>query len=240
MIVRAHWFLPAALSATAGAVDAIGFLALGGLFTAHITGNLVILAAHYVTGGFGQVGPLLSVPVFVVVLGAMTLAFGAADKSRYPSRRRTLLLLQVVLLGGFLGVGARLGPFADADSATAVFAGMLGVSAMATQNALVRLLLPGSPSTAVLTTNITVLTIDLVTLACKRGKPDELARASQRASLTFPCVVGFLAGCAGGAFLEIHFQLWALALPVILASLSVPLGELWADGPRAPNFETQR
>src|SRR2546426_12768542 len=55
------WLLPTVLSTTAGAVDVIGFLALGGLFTAHITGNVVIVAAHYVTGGFSQIGPLLAV-----------------------------------------------------------------------------------------------------------------------------------------------------------------------------------
>src|SRR5437660_8407216 len=89
----ACWLLPAALSTTAGAVDVIGFLALGGLFTAHITGNVVIVAAHYVTGGFSEVGPLLSVPVFVAVLGVVTLAAGAVQKAGY-SPRRALLVLQ--------------------------------------------------------------------------------------------------------------------------------------------------
>src|SRR5689334_24897595 len=95
--------LPAVLSTTAGAVDAIGFLALGGLFTAHITGNLVVLAAHYVTGGFARVGPLLSVPVFVAVLGAVTLASGGVTESGCGSRR-ALLVLHAVLLAGCLGL----------------------------------------------------------------------------------------------------------------------------------------
>jgi uncharacterized membrane protein YoaK (UPF0700 family) len=38
--VKGSWLLLFVLSATAGAVDVIGFLALGGLFTAHISGNL--------------------------------------------------------------------------------------------------------------------------------------------------------------------------------------------------------
>jgi uncharacterized membrane protein YoaK (UPF0700 family) len=53
-IKASDWLLPTVLSTTAGAVDVIGFLALGGLFTAHVTGNLVIVAAHYVTGRFSQ------------------------------------------------------------------------------------------------------------------------------------------------------------------------------------------
>jgi uncharacterized membrane protein YoaK (UPF0700 family) len=34
----------------AGSTDIIGFLGLNGLFTAHITGNIVVLAAHVVSG----------------------------------------------------------------------------------------------------------------------------------------------------------------------------------------------
>jgi uncharacterized membrane protein YoaK (UPF0700 family) len=42
--------LPLVLSLTAGSTDIIGFLGLNGLFTAHITGNIVVLAAHTVAG----------------------------------------------------------------------------------------------------------------------------------------------------------------------------------------------
>lgn len=228
--LRGSWLLPVVLSTTAGAVDVIGFLALGGLFTAHITGNVVVVAVHYVTGAFGEVGPLLAVPVFIAVLGVVTLTSLAAEKAGYGSRRG-LLILQAALLAGCLGLGVGFGPFADADRPVAVSVGMLAVAAMATQNVLVRLTLLDAPSTAVMTTNITQLTVDLATLARGLGEPDDLAGAGRRAVATFPCVVGFVAGCAAGAALEVHFGLWALALPVALAALAVALGELRNDSP---------
>jgi uncharacterized membrane protein YoaK (UPF0700 family) len=220
--------LPAILSTTAGAVDVIGFLALGGLFTAHITGNLVVLAAHYVTGGFSQIGPLLSVPVFVVVLGLITML--SANKAP-RSNRRALLIVQAALLAAFLAAGVALAPFANPDSGAAVFTGMLGVAAMATQNALVKLALPGSPSTAVMTTNTTQLAVDLAMIARGRRDPDDLARARHRVRVILPSIVGFALGCAAGAFLEIHFGLRALVLPVALAAIAIPLGQLWSDVP---------
>ena len=220
---NADWLLPTVLSTTAGAVDVIGFLTLGGLFTAHITGNLVVLVVHYVTGSFCQIGPLLSVPVFVVVLGIVIVLF---ENKAVRRARRTLLILHASLLAGFLALGAVLGPFADPDSAMAVSVGMIGVAAMATQNALVRLDLPGFPSTAVMTTNITQLAIDLALLFRGTGDLTDLARARRSASLTFPSVMGFVAGCAAGGFLEFHFGLSALALPVGLAAIAIPLGEV--------------
>ena len=230
------WLLPAVLSTTAGAADVIGFLALGGLFTAHITGNVVILAVHYVNGCFGETGPLLAVPVFVVVLGLVTLAAVEAEKVGYQSRR-ALLFFQAVLLAGCLVLGVQFGPFADIECPMAILVGVLAVAAMATQNALVKLALPGAPSTAVMTTNTTQLTVDLATLARGRGEPDDLARARHRAGATFPCVAAFTGGCAAGAALEVAFGLWALALPVALAALAVPLGELASGGGPGPEFK---
>ncbi|HXP42074.1 MAG TPA: DUF1275 family protein, partial [Candidatus Acidoferrales bacterium] len=164
--LKVDWLLAAVLSMTAGTVDVIGFLALGGLFVAHITGNLVVLASHYITGGFSQVGPLMSVPVFICVLSAVTWLF--TNKATHRTLR-TLLILHALLLAGFFGLAIALGPFTNPDGAIAVTVGMLGVAAMATQNALVKLDLPGFPSTAVLTTNTVQLTINLATLLRGNG-----------------------------------------------------------------------
>ena len=163
--------------------------------------------------------------MFVAVLGVATLASVEAEKAGHGSRR-PLLVLQAALLAGCLGLGVGFGPFADAERPMAVLVGMLAVAAMATQNALVKLALRGAPSTAVMTTNTTQLTVDLATLAWGRGKPADLARARRRAAVTFPCVVGFVVGCSAGAVLEVYFGPRALALPVVLAVLAVPLGEV--------------
>ena len=221
---RINWWLPAILSTTAGAVDVIGFLVFGGLFTAHITGNLVVIAAHYVTGGFRQVGPILAVPVFIVVLGVVVLLFGGIESK--AKSRRALLVLHATLLAGCLGLGLRFGPFSNSDSPVAVLAGMFAVAAMASQNALVKLALLESPSTAVMTTNTTQLIVDLAALARSAEEPDKLGRIRQRARVTFLCMAGFVGGCVAGAVFELHFGVGALVLPVILAALAVPFGEL--------------
>jgi uncharacterized membrane protein YoaK (UPF0700 family) len=220
---RISWWLPTILSTTAGAVDVIGFLVFGGLFTAHITGNLVVVAAHYVTGGFGQVGPILAVPVFIAALGLVVLLFGGIENR--DRSRRELLILHAVLLAGCLGLGLRFGPFRNADSPVAVIAGMLAVAAMATQNAIVKLALVESPSTAVMTTNTTQLIVDLAALVRSSEESDKISRTRRRARVTFLCMAGFVGGCVAGAAFELRFGAGALALPVILAALAVPLGE---------------
>ncbi|MGA8199510.1 MAG: YoaK family protein [Candidatus Sulfotelmatobacter sp.] len=216
------WLCVTFLSMTAGAVDVIGFLALGGLFTAHITVNIVILAAHYMTGGFSRIGPLIAVPVFIIVLGIVI--WVSKDKQKLRTLR-VLLILQAVLLTGFLALSVVLGPFTNPGSAVAAVVGMLGVAAMATQNALVKLDLPGFPTTAVLTTDTVLLTIDLTTLVRAKALPEEMAQARHRIRMTFPAFAGFIVGCVTGALLEVHFGLWALTLPVLLSVVEIVLSE---------------
>src|SRR5260370_30708520 len=77
--------LPTVLSVIAGSTDAIGFLGLGGLFTAHVTGNLVILAAHVVSGGAAPVAPMLAGPRFTVARGVVQVLAGGAWPRGYHS-----------------------------------------------------------------------------------------------------------------------------------------------------------
>ena len=211
--------LPFLLSVIAGATDTIGFLGLGGLFTAHVTGNLVVLAAHLVSGIAAKPAAILAVPVFMLVVGLARLFAGACAATGLTTLR-PLLLLQALLLGGFLALGAAARPPVDPDAAIAITAGMFGVAAMAVQNALVRIALSGVPSTAVMTTNVTHFMLDIGTLFAVRD-PEELAKARRRANATWPPMVGFALGCALGAACEIRYGLLALALPAGLALLAL-------------------
>jgi uncharacterized membrane protein YoaK (UPF0700 family) len=213
--------LPTVLSVIAGSTDAIGFLGLGGLFTAHVTGNLVILAAHIAAGGEAPVAPMLSVPVFIAALGLARLLAGFLERIRVASLR-PLLLLQFLLLLGFLAVCSGVSARIDPNAANAIVGGMLGVSAMAVQNALVQISLQGAPSTAVMTTNITRFMMDLGEVLLGHN-PDSVAKARGRAGRTWPAIIGFAVGCGLGAACEAAIGLWSLALPTGLALLALAM-----------------
>jgi uncharacterized membrane protein YoaK (UPF0700 family) len=202
-------------------VDVIGFLGLGGLFTAHITGNLAILAAHVVSGGAAPLAPMLSVPVFMGVLGLTRVLVGGLEAIGLASLRP--LLLQFLLLAGFLVLCVAAGPRLDPNAAHAILAGMLGVAAMAVQNTLVQISLTGAPSTAVMTTNVTRFMMDVGEVLLGRD-PDEVARARRRAKYTWPAIVGFTVGSGLGAACEAAVGLWSLALPTGLALLALAMG----------------
>ncbi|WP_291578106.1 YoaK family protein [Bradyrhizobium sp.] len=214
--------LPAVLSVIAGSVDAIGFLGLGGLFTAHITGNLVILLAHLVTGSGAPAAAILALPVFVTALGLTRMLAGALENVGVASLR-PLLLLQLLLLTGFFVLCASAGARMDPDATKAILAGMLGVSAMAVQNALVQISMKGVPSTAAMTANITRVMMDICEMMLGRG-PADMAKARDRAMRTRPAIVGFAVGCCLGATCETAIGLRALALPAGLALLAVAMG----------------
>jgi uncharacterized membrane protein YoaK (UPF0700 family) len=117
--------LPFVLSLIAGSTDVIGFLGLNGLFTAHITGNLVVLAARVVAGDRTVLSYLLSVPVFMLVL-FLTSLFASGLRRFGVSTLRPLLLLQLIFIVAFFMLCVIPGPWRDANATLAIVAGMAG------------------------------------------------------------------------------------------------------------------
>ena len=209
------------LAVIAGMVDVIGFVSLK-LFTAHITGNLVVIAALLVRGGPPNLAQILAVPVFMVAVAVVWLIAKASNR-RGSSLARPLLLVQFLLLAGVLIFSVIYDPAANPRGVAAGVAAMIAVSAMACQFALLRLAMPVAPSTAVMTGNLTNAVLSLL---------DTLARSQrllegdkERLEKTLHLLVGFLAGCFAGAAGVSWLGNWAWSLPVVLAGavLLVPV-----------------
>jgi uncharacterized membrane protein YoaK (UPF0700 family) len=213
--------LPGVLSVIAGSADIIGFLGFGGLFTAHVTGNLAILAAHVASSGTADVAQILSVPVFIGAVG-LTRLLAAGLESIGLATLRPLLLLQFLLLAGFFALSVAAGPDIDTSATNAILAGMIGVSAMAVQNALVQISLAGTPPTAVMTGNVTRFTMDVAEVLLRRD-PDAVAKARTRAKRTAQAIMGFAVGCGLGAICQQTIGLWSIALPAGLAVLALAI-----------------
>src|SRR5258705_11268396 len=152
--------LPLLLSLNAGFVDTAGFLALQGLFTAHVTGNFVTLGASLVFGTSGAVAKLLALPVFCLVVILTRLISSALLRLNRPALK-IILGVKVVLLVAGAVLAIRLGPFVDGDAWQAVVTGMVLVAAMAIQNAAHRIHLGTAPPSTLMTGTTTQIMIDV-------------------------------------------------------------------------------
>ena len=212
--------LPPLLSIVAGMVDLTGFLTLGNLFTAHITGNLVVVGALLVRRGRINPPQILAIPVFILAVAAVWLLARASGR-RGPGLLRLLLLVQFLLLTCVLIFSVITKPSANPHGLMAAITAMMAVSAMACQFALLRLALPVAPSTAVMTGNLTNAVLSLLD-TMSRSEP---AKAGDAARLTssLHLLVGFFGGCVVAAAAVTYLGDWAWSFPVVLALVAVAL-----------------
>lgn len=190
--------IPLLLSLNAGYVDTAGFLALQGLFTAHVTGNFVTLGASLALGTSGAIAKLLALPIFcVVVIATRLLSTWLSEHHR--TALEILIALQVVLLGMGAVLAMRFGPFYDTDSWRAVVTGMALVSAMAIQNAFHRVHLGAAPPSTIMTGTTTQLMIDLADGIHGPNETDD--RSSSRLVRMLTTILIFASGCGAAASL---------------------------------------
>jgi uncharacterized membrane protein YoaK (UPF0700 family) len=195
------------LTFTTGVVDAASYLGLGHVFTANMTGNIVLLGFGIAgSGGLPVVAPLVSLLAFLCgsVLGARlagTLSLRALHLSR-----SLLTEVAVVAAAALLAIAVTVTP--DALSGDLVIA--LLAFGMGVRNATVKRI--GFPD---LTT--TVLTMTLTGLAAESPLAGGSGAGSVRRAAA---VIAMLGGAIAGALLlKVHLAL-VLAVAALLALLT--------------------
>ena len=208
-------WLPILLCFNAGFVDTAGFVALGGLFTAHVTGNIVTFSAALAQGHAPEVGKVIAMPVFAIVVVAAHL-LGRAMAVRGQSDFRILMAGKLVLLAHAALVAIVIGPFPDPSAPSALMTGMTLVSAMAVQNALHRTHLKDLPPSTMVTGTITQLLVDGSNLLWPHPGAERHVHRERlrRFGANF---LGFVGGCGLAAFLYLMVGMWCMLVPPLVA-----------------------
>jgi uncharacterized membrane protein YoaK (UPF0700 family) len=213
-----HRTVVSLLSFNGGFVDTAGFLGLQGLFTAHVTGNVVTLGYALVFGTQGVTAKLIALPEFIFVVASAG-PIGAFPRARSLPDLRILLGVKVALLLAFFVPAVRFGPFPDSDSPVALLAGFAGIAAMATQNAVHRVQFGALPPTTIMTGNTTQAAPDAADLL-SGATGDQTAVVRTRLSRTLSGICAFAGGCASAAILYAWIGFWCLVVPVVVGAAS--------------------
>jgi uncharacterized membrane protein YoaK (UPF0700 family) len=192
------------LTLVSGLVDAVSYLGLGRVFTANMTGNVVVL-------GFAAAGaPGFSAPASLTSLGAFLLgAICAGRVGSRMSRRGRLLMLAMMTEAVLVSVTAVIALLSSTVASGAGRYTVIAVLAfaMGVRNATVRRIAVPDMTTTVLTMTLTGLAADS-SLAGGTNKG-----AGRRAS----AVAAMLIGAFTGASLYLHL---GAGLPLVIAAVA--------------------
>jgi uncharacterized membrane protein YoaK (UPF0700 family) len=196
---------------SAGFVDTSTFTTADGLFSAHITGNIVVfaykLSQHPVMRDFIN---LISLPVFILAI-----IFTKKIDNYYQNQK-----------GLFVGIGLLLiiaGIWAYTLKVLNITEGfifhsmlMLIVFSMGIQNTATRLYIKSvfGPTT-VMTGNMTIAIVDFFSYISPKQTPEKVIELKKSLVL----LVGFFIGCLFGALTSARFGLVSMLIPGILISV---------------------
>jgi len=202
------------LSFIAGFVDTVGFIAVSGIFAAHVTGNIVLAGASVAQFEKSEevYVKLILIPVFIA--GVMiTARFITALNYDTKFKLRLLFGIQafMLLLFSFSG-SANFGHWIDNHLVTGtLIQATLAVLAMAVQNTYMKMLIPKFHSTTVMTGNLTNFAVEFGSYVSAIRH-----RTSARLIASGSSVFGFVFGSIGGAFGVIEVGLLSVLCPVLI------------------------
>jgi uncharacterized membrane protein YoaK (UPF0700 family) len=207
------------LALIAGYVDTVGFVALFGLFTAHVTGNFVLIGAELAGVGQGMLLKLLAFPSFIIGIALSSVIFKFLERILSAHAASALHLSQGMLLVLFLITGLIATPITNSNASMVLICGVLGTMAMGVQNARGRLLqVSGLPNT-VMTGNVTQIVLDAIELIHRGTAGEHGQKVRDRLGSTLTATSSFAIGAICGAMAYVSFSFLAIALPVTMLML---------------------
>jgi uncharacterized membrane protein YoaK (UPF0700 family) len=199
------------LAFTSGFVDTLSFIALFGLFAAHVTGNFVLIATSIAEFRHGLWMKLLAIPVFILA-AVLTRLYIIRRERRERDAATQVMFGQAALLAVFMAVAVWHHPFQHHEDFGAVVTALLAAAAMAIQNTAARTFLSGLPPTTVMTGNMIQVIVDMVDIAHGHG-PLETKRA--RLAKLGPMLLAFIAGTLLGALGYVVIGFYCLIVPIV-------------------------
>lgn len=213
--------LPGVLSFNAGFVDTAGFLALHGLFSAHVTGNFVTIGAALVHGTAGVVIKLLALPMFCIVIVAARRLHYWLERRQLPVLE-TLLLIKFALLVTAATCAIHFGPFEQSDTIQGAVTGLTLVAAMAIQNALHRVHMGQMPPSTMMTGTTTQIMLDIADWL-NRPVPGERRAFGPKFVPMVQAMVAFALGCSAGALSYVGLSMMCFVIPPVIALVAYVL-----------------
>lgn len=199
---------PLILTLVGGAIDTIGFIALFGFFTAHVTGNLVLAGAAWAKGGDGLWIKLMAIPLFIITV---TITKWLIDLSQNKQKILALLFLfEAIFLTAFMGAGLYFKPFENPNGFALALTAYLGLIALALRNTSSKTLIKHISPSTMMTGNTTQLGIDFSNYLRHRNPENKLALLK-----SFSIVLGFVIGAFLGAFSYVHLNFWSVGFFII-------------------------
>ncbi len=202
------------LAFVSGFVDTLSFVGLFGLFAAHITGNLVMMATSVAEFRAGLLIKLLAIPVFIMAAVAARLFIIRRERQALEAAAH-VMGFQALLLTVFMVVAVLSSPFKHHEAAGVIATGLLAAASMAVQNTAARTFLAGLPPTTVMTGNLIQVIVDTVDIWHGHGAVD-----TKRARLRklVPMLLSFVTGTIFGALGYLTVGFWSLLLPIAMIS----------------------
>jgi uncharacterized membrane protein YoaK (UPF0700 family) len=217
--------IPPLLGFTAGFVDACTALALFGLFVAQVTGSFVLAAVAFVTKEQGAVTKVLAIPVFLLA-AVVTTALAVLVERRGRAAIAWALGLECAVLTSFLAAVLIGAPLSNPNAAAVVVASLLGLFAMGTQSATVRLLMRSMASTQrddhqhhpgrYRRDRARARLEGRAPRARRRRRRGRLRGGAGAARAACSIMLGFLLGTAAGTLAYVTSGVWGLLLPLAI------------------------